>query len=233
MEQTPASASGADAIRSLKNDDAIFQAFDGYPWKKDPMFTSGLYAILGNPGSVTSQESLRDMAVHARIFYYAQRIGVTIDFARYQSWLAQHPNHQAPDVLPDEYREQGKPAQDAAAALTWQQAAPKADLYVDRKAAPQATEDGEPNYPMGFAEMLRLLQEGKPIPGIKQIPNTVVRDPTVKPVGSRPVPKKPWEKDVAPASVELETNKTLDADFPPIEAAESAATEAQAAGQSS
>lgn len=29
---------GADRIRSLKDEDAVFQAFDSYPWKKDPMF---------------------------------------------------------------------------------------------------------------------------------------------------------------------------------------------------
>lgn len=50
---------------------------------------------------------------------------------------------------------------------------------MDRSAASQASPGGagEPSYPMGFAEMLKLLQEGKPIPGIRQIPNTVARDP--------------------------------------------------------
>jgi hypothetical protein len=37
MDQ-PQSLSGADSIRSLKDDDTIFKAFDAYPWKKDPAF---------------------------------------------------------------------------------------------------------------------------------------------------------------------------------------------------
>lgn len=143
-------------------------------------FQSGLYAILGDPNSDTQQQaSFVDMATHARIFYYAQRIGVSVDFATYQSWLAQHPDHNPPHVLPEEYisTNQGTNGKqpEAVPALPWQQAAPKADLYVDKTAA--SPTGGEPNYPMGFAEMLKLLQEGKEIPGIRQIPNTVARGP--------------------------------------------------------
>lgn len=135
---------------------------------------SGLYAILGEPGQQDPQASLADMATHARIFYYAQRIGVNVDFAAYQAWLAQDSSRQSPDVLPDEYhqRQQASPP-----ALDWQKAAPKADLYVDRKTAAQSGAQDQPNYPMAFAEMLRLIQEGKPVPGIRQIPNTIIRDP--------------------------------------------------------
>ena len=124
------------------------------------------------------------MATHARVFYYAQRIGVQIDFARYKAWLVQRPDHRPPQVIPDEYLSRtsstGATADEPSAPLLpWQQAAPKADLFVDRSAASQSPSDagGEPNYPMAFAEMIKLLQEGKPIPGIRQIPNTIARDP--------------------------------------------------------
>lgn len=135
---------------------------------------SGLYAILGNPSTTNPQASLNDMATHARIFYYTQKIGVTIDFARYTSWLASHPEHQPPDVLPEEYIK--GPPDSGTPALDWQKAAPKADLWINKEAA-AAAEGDQPSYPMGFAEMIKLLQEGKPVPGIKSIPNTVVRDP--------------------------------------------------------
>lgn len=119
------------------------------------------------------------MAIHARIFYYAQRIGVNVDFAKYQAWLAQHPDHKVPSVVPDEYLSSQRDGigEGKQAVLDWQKAAPREDLYVDRKAAAQTASGNEPNYPMGFAEMLQLIQEGKPIPGIRQIPNTIVRDP--------------------------------------------------------
>ncbi|RFU81745.1 hypothetical protein TARUN_447 [Trichoderma arundinaceum] len=228
---------GADRIRSLTDQDSIFKAFDAYPWTKDSAFLSGLRAILGAPNPANPQSgSLRDIATHARIFYYAQRIGVQIDFTSYQTWLSQHPDQQPPHIIPDEYEQPGDKGKQpespsSPSATAWQQAAPKADLYVDRSAQPpSSSEGGEPAYPIAFAEMIKLLQEGKPIPGIRQIPNTIERNATVKPVGSRPVPKKPWEKEV-PVAAGTDAGggeNTLDLEFPPVEeqqAAAAAATE--------
>ncbi|KAK1251132.1 hypothetical protein MKX07_005687 [Trichoderma sp. CBMAI-0711] len=255
---------GADGIRSLKDQDSIFRAFDSYPWTKDAAFLSGLRAILGPPNPSSQKGSLRDIATHARIFYYAQRIGVNIDFAAYQAWLAQHPDHSTPHIVPPEYEQQpsasptlaaspsssssppthptSTPPHTAAAppppqaeATPWQQAAPKADLYVQRNKKPSSSSshsqasssEPEPAYPIAFAEMIKLLQEGKPIPGIRQIPNTIERDPTVKPVGSRPVPRKPWERE-ASATAEASSGfaeNILDLEFPPVEQAATAATQ--------
>ncbi|KAG5799226.1 hypothetical protein H9Q69_001759 [Fusarium xylarioides] len=213
------SLTGADRIRALKDETAIFTAFDTYPWTKDKNFMSGLYAILGEPGQQNPQASLADMAIHARIFYYAQRIGVSIDFSAYKAWLASNPDYQPPDVLPKEYRQQDVANASPLPVLDWQKAAPKTDLYVDRKAAAaQSGSQDQPSYPMAFAEMIKLIQEGKPVPGIRQIPNTVVRDPAVKPVGARAVPRKPWEKDTTvdmPALPDLP--KALDTEFPPVQ----------------
>ncbi|KAF5532101.1 hypothetical protein FMEXI_12651 [Fusarium mexicanum] len=214
-----ASLTGADRIRALKDETAIFTAFDTYPWTKDKNFMSGLYAILGEPGQQNPQASLADMAIHARIFYYAQRIGVSIEFSAYKAWLASNPEYQPPDVLPEEYRQRDVANASPVPVLDWQKAAPKTDLYVDRKtAAAQSGSQDQPSYPMGFAEMIKLIQEGKPVPGIRQIPNTVVRDPTVKPVGARAVPRKPWEKDT---TVDMPTlpdlPKALDTEFPPVQ----------------
>ncbi|KAF5693236.1 hypothetical protein FDENT_2167 [Fusarium denticulatum] len=216
---TQGSLTGADRIRALKDETAIFTAFDTYPWSKDKNFMSGLYAILGEPGQQNPQASLADMAIHARIFYYAQRIGVNIDFSAYKAWLASNPDYQPPDVLPEEYRQRDVANASPVPALDWQKAAPKTDLYIDRKtAAAQSGSQDQPSYPMGFAEMIQLIQEGKPVPGIRQIPNTVVRDPAVKPVGARAVPRKPWERDTTvdmPALPDLP--KALDTEFPPVQ----------------
>ncbi|EGX93202.1 hypothetical protein CCM_04574 [Cordyceps militaris CM01] len=210
--------SGAQGIRSLTNHDAVFHAFDSYPWTKDKAFLSGLHAILGDPNSPNQQGSPADMAVHARIFYYSQRVGVSIDFAAYQAWLAAQPDHTAPNILPPEYLASSSTNGAAAAApvLDWQKAAPKADLYVDRAAAAAAAGD-QPAYPMAFAEMIKLLQEGKEVPGIRQIPNTIIRDPAVKPVGARTAPRKPWEKDIPSPSDDAYRLAALDTEFPPVD----------------
>ncbi|EXF86642.1 hypothetical protein CFIO01_05491 [Colletotrichum fioriniae PJ7] len=280
-----ATLSGAERIRAITDEDGMFKAFDTYPWKRDKMFTSGLYAILGDPNTENPQGTPTDLAIHARIFYYAQRIGVTIDFAKYKDWLAKHPDHTPPDVLPEEYKTNNtsstkgassssasstapaassaaEPSTDEVPTLTskldnlntneatpanpattdssttpadeatpsWQAAAPKADLYVERKAQPQEGTPGqggdEPAYPMGFAQMLEMIQKGIPIPGIRQIPDTVVRDASVKPFGKRAVPKKPWEKDVATTEA-VEQPSVVDSEFPPLDDAVSPGAEAE------
>ncbi|CAJ0551776.1 Ff.00g057550.m01.CDS01 [Fusarium sp. VM40] len=219
QQQASSSLTGAERIRALKDDNAVFTAFDTYPWNKDKNFMSGLYAILGEPGQQNPQASLADMAIHARIFYYAQRIGVNIDFGAYKTWLDTDTDHQAPDVLPEEYHQRDEAKATSAPALDWQKAAPKSDLYIDRKAAAaaQSGSQDQPNYPMGFAEMIKLIQEGKPVPGIRQIPNTVVRNPAVKPVGAMAAPRKPWEKHVtADAQTLPDLPRALDTEFPPL-----------------
>ncbi|WDK09814.1 hypothetical protein CGRA01v4_01092 [Colletotrichum graminicola] len=68
--------------------------------------------------------------------------------------------------------------------------------------------------------MLEMIQKGIPIPGIRQIPDTVVRDASVKPFGKRAVPKKPWEKDTSAAEVtagEAERHPMVDAEFPQLD----------------
>ncbi|OAA59438.1 hypothetical protein ISF_06373 [Cordyceps fumosorosea ARSEF 2679] len=200
--------SGARGIRSLTDQDA-----------------SGLHAILGDPNSPNQQGSPTDMAIHARIFYYTQRVGVSIDFAAYQAWLAAHPDHTPPGILPPEYLGGGTATASATASaapvLDWQKAAPKTELYVDRTAAAAAAAAAaagdQPSYPMAFAEMIKLLQEGKEVPGIRQIPNTIIRDPAVKPVGARTVPRKPWEKNVPAPSDDTYRLAALDTEFPPVD----------------
>lgn len=41
---------------------------------------------------------------------------------------------------------------------------------------------------------------------------------SVKPVGTRAAPKKPWEKDTPQVAPELSLPKALDTDFPPLDA---------------
>ncbi|CCF37956.1 hypothetical protein CH063_01804 [Colletotrichum higginsianum] len=238
-----ATLSGVERIRAITDEDGMFKAFDTYPWNRDKAFMSGLEAILGDPNTENPQGSPSDLAIHARVFYYAQRIGVTIDFARYKDWLARRPDYTPPDILPEEYKstnltsklnnlstgkDKDEPAADPAApepAPSWQSAAPKADLYVERNPASQADGPGqggdEPAYPIGFAQMLEMIQKGIPIPGIRQIPDTVVRDASVKPFGKRAAPRKPWEKDITTAESSsvgvIESPSVVDHEFPPLD----------------
>ena len=55
-----------------------------------------------------------------------------------------------------------------------------------------ASEPAAP-YPTSFAQIVELITSGQPIPGIKEIPPTVLEGQGTQ--ASKPRRKKPWEKD--------------------------------------
>jgi hypothetical protein len=58
---------------------------------------------------------------------------------------------------------------------------------------PSPSSDQKPApYPSTFSEIVALITSGKPIPGIKDIPPTLLSDQATKPIASKR--RKPWEK---------------------------------------
>ncbi|CAK7197711.1 hypothetical protein SEUCBS139899_000359 [Sporothrix eucalyptigena] len=86
---------------------------------------------------------------------------------------------------------------------SWQRSAPKTDLKVDRS-VPQGSAGGagptEAPYSDKFAKVVEAIQSGKELEGIKQIPDTVVRQTGITPMGKLKAPKKPWERAASAAS---------------------------------
>ena len=57
------------ALEPQNQDVAAFQQLEDYPWDSDPVFQSGLQAILGlNP----SKEQVEHLTLRARCFYLAR-----------------------------------------------------------------------------------------------------------------------------------------------------------------
>ena len=86
---------------------------------------------------------------------------------------------------------------------SWQRTAPKSRLQVEKEAssaagsaapAAAAAADGEAPYSDKFAKIVEAIQSGKELEGIKQIPDTVLRQPGVVPLGKLKAPRKPWER---------------------------------------
>ena len=61
-------------------------------------------------------------------------------------------------------------------------------------ATAESSAPGEPAYPTSFAHIVELITTGQPIPGIQQIPDTVLEGHDI--ASERPRRRKPWEKDV-------------------------------------
>ncbi|KXJ89658.1 hypothetical protein Micbo1qcDRAFT_164958 [Microdochium bolleyi] len=82
---------------------------------------------------------------------------------------------------------------------SWQASAPKAELYVPRDLN-DTTGGSKEQYPKKFMEIIEFIQTGKPIEGIRIIPDTVIEDPSISTTGKMQAPLKPWERRAAAAA---------------------------------
>ena len=65
----------------------------------------------------------------------------------------------------------------------------------------------EAPYPPTFAEIVALITSGAPVPGIKEIPPTLLTSQASQPVAKKR--RKPWEKDVPEEVVQGEAGGTF------------------------
>ena len=149
----------------------------------------GLSAILG---STTDLSQIQELTLRAQVFYLSRKKSILIDFDAYKTYLSskslQNPSStsnststssEAPlppphQVQPSEPRSSTTQANESST--------------VPSEKPPQAP------YPPTFAEIVQLITTGAPIPGIKDIPPTLLTDQATKPMASKR--RKPWETDV-------------------------------------
>ncbi|XXG97974.1 hypothetical protein Hte_004290 [Hypoxylon texense] len=225
-------ASLADVQRRVaENPDARYRAFDSYPWAKDRVFIEQLSNALQNKD--TGGASLSDIALQTRIQRFEHQTQIKVDGDAYKQWLVQT-SHSAPRIVsekavaleamtvpnPEDRKlahllvELGDPLGQLALQQTapepvdtsvpsWQSAAPTAELYI--KKDPASTDPDKEPYPKKFEEIVEFLQTGKEIPGIRQIPDTVIEDPSISTHGRLAAPPKPWEVGRTPSTQELGT----------------------------
>ncbi|KAI1644237.1 uncharacterized protein F4817DRAFT_360908 [Daldinia loculata] len=225
MAASEASIAGVQRL-AAENPDALYQAFDSYPWIKDRVFTEQLSNALTN--SQPNDLSLSEIALRTRIQRFEQQTQIKVDGDAYNQWLAQS-SHQPPSVVSEQavaveamtisnpadrklahlLVELGDPlGQLALQQITpdsanvevpgWQSAAPTAELFIEKDPS-SADPDKEP-YPKKFEEIVAFLQTGQPIPGIRQIPDTVIEDPAFTTHGRLAAPPKPWEIGRTPST---------------------------------
>ncbi|KAI1800855.1 hypothetical protein F4811DRAFT_556451 [Daldinia bambusicola] len=218
MAASEASLAGVQR-RVAENPDARYQAFDSYPWAKDRAFAEQLSNSLIKTQS--DDLSLSEIALQTRIQRFEQQTQIKIDGDAYKQWLSQgnrqQPRVVSEEAVAVEAMTKSDPADRKLAHLlvelgdplgqlalqqvtpgsanvevpSWQSAAPKAELFVEKDSS-SADPDKEP-YPKKFEEIVAFLQTGQPIPGIRKIPDTVIEDPSFTTHGRLTAPPKPWE----------------------------------------
>ncbi|KAK4132991.1 hypothetical protein BT67DRAFT_443366 [Trichocladium antarcticum] len=232
MDTNPSQGYGAPASQSSNDAPTIFQKFDSYPWARDRSFLQGLMATLGpslaSPNDGFVRQKALSTTLQARIWWYKSRFNSDIDRSAYEAYSASHASS-CPDgaiLATLEEIQQRMGAGNASASSSagppvpaWQLNAPKVDLSKKAEdATGHANSDGGAPYPENFQALIEAVTMGKPIPGIREIPDTVVRPPGVTPFGKMKAPRKPWEKDL-PADAAAQASifgDVVDKEFPPL-----------------
>ena len=151
----------------------LYHQLDEYPWDEDQEFQGGLRAILG---AVQDPAQVDHLTLRAKCYYFARKAGTQVDFDGYKHWVevqrGTNPSPNGTNFPPSE----GK--------------------YVSLE-APEGGGGGmggmgDAPKPASFAEICELIASGKPIPGIKEIPDTVLEGQASESVVERR--RKPWEK---------------------------------------
>ncbi|KAI3320719.1 hypothetical protein HD806DRAFT_505951 [Xylariaceae sp. AK1471] len=212
--------------RAADKPEVAFKAFNTYPWQADQLFNRKLTGALY--GAEPKGSLLAEVALQLRIDRFAERIKIQIDKDAYKQWLAETGTLQprlfsdqnlAQEVVgrvpPEERRfailhaEYGYPPYQPAApepvidpsVPSWQREAPKAELYVPKNGGPSNADKEALPYPKKFEDIVKFLETGQTIPGIRQIPDTVIDDPSISTRGSMQAPLKPWERNTGEGSI--------------------------------
>lgn len=144
----------------------------------------GLSAILGpNP----SPSQLEDLTLRAQCFYLSRKKSTPIDFDAYKIYLStkQPPT---PSSIPEQ-----PPIQTTQPITTSKTLPPSPTEDMSITKTPPAQPNGDAPYPPTFKQIVELIQSGAPIPGIMDIPDTVLTGQGSTP--QAPKRRKPWEKE--------------------------------------
>ncbi|KAJ5176461.1 uncharacterized protein N7482_002338 [Penicillium canariense] len=159
-----------------------FEQLQSYPFHTDSEFANGLAIILGHPATPASEVEMSrddDLVLQAKCFFFSRKANLTppIDFTAYKAWLTSRGAGEASRSSP------------AAAAS----APPNESSTGTDVAAPETSALPEPAYPSSFAHIVELITTGQPIPGIQEIPDTVLEGHDMS--SEKPRRRKPWERD--------------------------------------
>ncbi|KAL9099421.1 MAG: hypothetical protein Q9163_005079 [Psora crenata] len=168
--------------------EALFRQLESYSWSEDVEFQRGLRSILSQS---PSPEQAKHLTIRARCFYYARKSGVPIDASAYEAWRAQR---HLPGDLTNGTATLALPGPSSGPVVTT--AAPSSTVErsttLPHEPASGSVEPPAP-YPNTFSQIVEFISTGQPIPGIKEVPDTVLEGQASQPmVGKR---KKPWERD--------------------------------------
>jgi len=197
VNSVPASSADQSAVPNLYKD------VERYAWSEDSTFLAGLASILSSQSPRTDPAQLEMLALQVRCFYYNRQNNVAVEPVAYAAWRKDQDAHDLSQLLPNHEVHQsasitnGVPPSvslnnnnntESTASDRHLASSSAADLSHET----QSTQIDQHSQTASFADIVALIQSGQPIPGIRDIPDTVLTgqgsDATQAPR------RKPWEQ---------------------------------------
>lgn len=199
----------------------LFHQVFTYPFSTDREFQQGLRAILD---SASSSEQAETLTLDAQCFYYARCVVVPQSAAQAHRfpltpWLMfRFRKHAIPPLDLDAYRIwlQSQPVDDAVTrsftinSLSSQKSTitrnPSTEIPGNSNPPDTSTSNQAgaapppPPYPTSFSQIVDLITNGQPIPGIKDVPDTLLSGQESRAMTAKR--KKPWERDGGDGNVD-------------------------------
>lgn len=178
----------AQVTESQPSQTDLFEKFKSYPFTTDQEFANGLSIILRHPETPASEDEINredDLVLQAKCFYFSrkEKLSPSLDLQAYKAWKA---SNTGDEQSSEDTRQQPGTSDEPAGTV------PSGNTTGS---GPRSNHSREPSYPSSFAHIVELITTGQPIPGIQQIPDTVLTGHDTS--SEKPKRLKPWEKETA------------------------------------
>ncbi|KAK6464238.1 hypothetical protein DFJ63DRAFT_333816 [Scheffersomyces coipomensis] len=178
---------------STNPQEEVYKEYLNYDWNSFSDFQDGVKQILdnyldnlkeSNPSTISIPAlDQQQLIEQAKSFYYCSHTGNILNIDDYTQWKLHNGDKYDKNKKITEIEEDVKPSEE-----------------------PEATTDNassDPPYSSNYQELVELIVSGKPVPGIKHIPDTVLSDQSSTSKASQRV--KPWEKNNTSTTTTSET----------------------------
>ncbi|CAN3357818.1 hypothetical protein DICA3_C14994 [Diutina catenulata] len=168
----------------------VYKQFLNYDFGADDDFVTGLQEIIDghveslrvqDPSATVSAADRAQLTDQAKVFFFCSKTGNILELDEYRVWLARGGNRYKKSGQIEEI-EEGETTQTAIGDGT------NATSLDTTSQAPEGTAPYSSNY----QNVVELILAGKEVPGIKEIPDTVLPEQQSEAQASQR--KKPWEK---------------------------------------
>lgn len=178
----------------------VYIEFLNYDWEKSEDFQKHLKELglaAGVTSNSTSAADSNQLIEQAKSFFFCQETGHILSLDDYEDWKLHNGdkydrNAKIIEIAEDEDLKSNndkasKETSSSARATNIEESGQANSSNGDENG-----EDGEPPYSSNYQNLVELIMTGKPVPGIKEIPDTVLRDQGS--VSHEQQRKKPWEQ---------------------------------------